>query len=260
MYRKGKNVVRRVLIYRGLAVAFSSNRCVIRTLGGIDFSLHGGRILNVVKRDKDKGSAVTGLVAKLCRPAKKGVFLNNQSVIHLGQRTRGRICAGIRVMFRSTINSFGPQEGVKRSVSSALYHLYKRGGRATNGRATLLLSRIKLPKSCTRGCPRRLSNNRYRHTTVTETVSIRPRVLVYSRTASTLSISTRTGVIRLLVRLHEVRGMDVLFVARSLPLIDGVDSHVLVVGRKRLIRRKDARRIVAQPGAICAEQLLSTMY
>lgn len=244
---------------RRLAGAFAREKGgPFGTMGSMDFALGGKRALKVMKRSNDKGDAVTGLVAQLASVARNALGFRKGSVAELGRDRLGRVCKSVRVIFRGPINSFSPEEALNSKVNRDLEG-HKVGGTSIRGEMTRLLRRYNLRGRCTGECPCRMDNKRYRQTTVTETLTMRPGILVYSRTADTLSMAVRGRVVRLLRSLGRGGKLSFVFVYRGLTLIRVFYSEILMLCRKGMIRDKVPSSVVGRPGRRCARELISTM-
>lgn len=130
------------------------------------------------------------------------------------------------------------------------------GGRQLSG-YNRLLRHINISHGELGTCPRRLSKNVHRHIVVTVTVTLSPRIVVVSRPAATLSIIIRHRVLHRVAHLGSRFNFTIVFVARSLPLLLRVSSHVTIVHGNRVIRVGGTVRLCARPRGRCATGLLS---
>lgn len=155
---------------------------------------------------------------------------------------------------------FSPNCAVKRGVLRVLG--LRRGLRRNRCRRQMgrTLVRAKLSPSVHGHCIKRVSNNRYRETGVTETLMLEPRLIVYSRPMSDLSCSVQGRVLRLLGRLRRGCRVACLLVARSLSGIPCLYGRITVVCRKHIIRfvsrASDLGRATMRP---CAGSLFSSV-
>lgn len=231
----------------------------IRSISNISFSVTRKRALNLINRSKYNGSAINERLINLRAPANNELFCRKGSVRGLSKGRGGDIQARLRVIFRSPCSSLGPEGRVCRVLSRPVLCRKVSGGRAIRESISQLLSVMKLPGRILKHCPRRFSNKRQREVKVTQTLSLGPEFLIYSRPIDTLSISVRTRVLGLL---HDLRGslkLAYVFIKRKLNTIGCIDSQVTIVCLNGVIRVKPTRRIFRRPMRPCAHTLVSTI-
>ncbi len=209
----------------------------------IGLRVTGNRIIYVVKPSKDKGSAFLHSLGLLRRPASNDVVFRNASVtsggIGVGVRERG-----VNVIFRR----FGlfPRVAVLGGVALTPVGLLGVPGTRTRRVTLTLLGEINL-RSETGTCPDRLSNKRGRQVTVIHTLYVGPRIVLFSRPASTLSPRVINRILRIVGRLTG-RNVAVTIMARRVNFTHRITSHIVFVTRKDVIRRKAPRGVFAGPG------------
>lgn len=188
----------------------------------------------LTKPGKSNGSALSHVVTKLTTPSTKriallkgGMFSSSNtrtSTCHDAQRNvktifrrpRSRVIAAIA---RSSI-TFNPR-GLTVTRSSVSVHV------------TVSLSTISVDKR-QRTSPAQVDKNRRRHITVTNVLTVGPRVLILSRPATVLSPRNHTSVVRVLSRLRR-RNAAVVLIARRHSRFIGT-SHVVHLSGKHVIR------------------------
>lgn len=232
----------------------------------MDFSVRPNRVLNLMKRSKYNGSmaslSVVGLLTHGDGVSGNRVLLGNGSLLgRSGGNVEGVEKHRITVVFRRPVGSLGPYVEVRGRLARTVLLRGGFSGRRTRGETFRMLGSMNVPRpSVALGdCPRRLSNNVYRHIVVTVTVSYRPRLLVTSRPAATLSIAVRTRVLRLVRSVETGGGANVLVVARSLNIITRVYSEIIIVCTNQVMRRTPIRRLFTSPGRPCARNLVNSM-
>lgn len=222
-----------------------------RILGSVSFDIGGKRIIYVVNSSKSNGSALLHYVGLLRGPATKRVVCGNRGILSSGRSVFG--CHdGLKVMFRR----FGLFGGLSILRGYAMKPIGVLGGsrRRTRGVTVNCLRRIKVNGFVGTG-PRRLSNNRGRHITVTHTLAVRPSTLLFSRPASTLSprvINRMLGIVGSLTG----DNLAVVIIARRVRFTERISSHIVFVSRNIVLRRKTPRRVFCRPGRSQAGRFL----
>lgn len=236
-------------------------------LGNVGLGVRRNRGMIVVKPSNSNGDALLHYLGYVRSPASNGILCRKMSLasvgIGVGERHRG-----VKVIFRR-FGLFGGGAIVRGVVlSPILYRGHEveglhhrealngtsagrpigaagRVGRRTRGGTLRLLSEVKLT-SGTSMCPSRLSNNRGRHITVIHTLTVGPSIVLFSRPADTLSPRVMNRILRIVERLTG-RNVAVIIIARRVNFTHRINSEILFVSSKGVLRRGTPRRLFAGP-------------
>lgn len=246
-----------------------------RILGSVDFSLGGNRILTVVNSSNSNGAALLEYLGFLRAPNGNGVSIGSGILFSDGSDSTGdsdRV-QGEQLRFKLIFRSFGlfPRCAIVRGVVlTPGLTTGRRVGRANRcvntgdcGRTRRvvgdgtgsLLREMKLSRG-DRSCPYGLDNNRRRHITVTETLTLGPSILYFSRPASTLSPRLAN---RILGIVHDLGASSdaVVIMARRVRFTESITSGVVFVTSNIVTRRNAPRRMVGGPRGPEARTFLS---
>lgn len=215
---------------RGLAGAFHAARMRALTLGGMDLRMESGRFMTVVKPSNYKGSALLGVVKLLSGPASKDCFLSKGRMNDLGRGSHAGIHGkGVNFIFRDfgLVSRLGIFRGVRLPLACLGVPTSRQGYQI--GR---VVRQVGVDRHTGR-CPRRLSNNRRRHITVTHTIISKPGVVLTSRPANGLSSGGKRRIVRLLARLGG-RKAAVIVIARDRHSTNFTD-HMVGLFSKRVM-------------------------
>lgn len=157
----------------------------------------------------------------------------------------GGVHRQINVIFRR----FGLFPGVAVHHGVVLTPMRLKGvaHRRTSRGTARLLSHVKL-LSGTSYCPSDLSNKRGRHMTVIHTLTVGPRILLFSRPASTLSPRVMKRMLRLVGSIT-TRNVAVIMMARRVNFTQRITGHILFFDSNCVARSNAPRRIFGRPGS-----------
>lgn len=189
--------------------------------------------MKVVKTSNSNGAALLGYVSAVSAIDTKRVCLSKASIARVG---RGRVTQfhqrGLKFMFRSfgLLSALAVSRGVTLTLAV--------GGIPTN-RVSKQIQRVTKGlgvASVLSGCPCRISNNRGRQYTYTETVVGRPGLVLTSRPANTLSDRSSRVLLSAVRDVGRSLKTAVLVIARSTFSTD-CTGHVLFVESKTVFAR-----------------------
>lgn len=202
------------------------------TLGSMGVRIGRKRFITVVKPSNYKGSALLGVLNLLSGPASKRCCLGKARMSGCA-RTRHAGLHGkiVNFMFRDfgLVSRLGMCRGVRLPLLCVNVPTARHGHqiRATVRHVTVVRHDGRFP--------RRLSNKRRRHITVTHTIMSGPGLVLTSRPANGLSSGGKGRMVRLLGRLGG-RNAAVIVIARSRRSTK-FTKHVVGLFSKRMIAR-----------------------
>lgn len=240
--------------------SFSSNfnkGKLFATISPLDTRFDSKNQCTVIKRSNSNGAALTQVVTKLRQPDNNSIFMSNTPICKQGQ-TKGRRFEGIRVVRRGSTSTLSPGVPIKGSVRRPLRYFFRVRGRGQQRHYQGLVRLYGLSQSCCAHLPSRLSNKRRGQITVTETLTTRPRYLVFSRTAGKFSLPLQGGVVSRVVSLRRRLNFALVFVARSVRLTIIITSRVFIVQGSGLMRHTTFSNSCSMFRSPCDEVLLRT--
>ncbi len=102
---------------------------------------------------------------------------------------------------------------------------------------------MNIGSRCLRGSPFSLSNNRGHEITVTNMVTVRPGVVIFSRPATNLSPRNERRVVGIVGRCHGTFGTAIMVVSRDVRSVTRVTSGLLILSGNRIIVFSGARGV-----------------
>lgn len=221
---------------------------VLRNIG---VSLRGKGMVSVVKPSNTKGDALLQYLGRLRLVRNNSVYIRKRCLTRRGSNeiictssiATEEVLLHVNVMFRS----FGlfPRVAILSGVLTTPICIGKVGQRSMVPATSTLLSGIKLLGGGSI-CPNDLSNKRGRHMTVTQTLTVGPSVVLFSRPASTLSPRLAKRILGAVRRLTS-RGVAVTVIARRVTFTGSISSGILFVMSKGIRRRKADARVFRGP-------------
>lgn len=227
-------------------------------LGGINVAVGGNRIIYVVKPDKSKGAAFLHYLGLLREPSTNVCRLNSLqcSLDHVNSRRDQRVTEGATVIFRSC--RLFDRVAILRGIVRKLIAPQGIPGVLTRAVTASILRGINVT-SGTKVCPDRLSKKRRRQINVTHTVTLSPRLLLFSRPASTLSPRLIKSILGIVQRLTSAN-RAVVVIARRVRFTRRITSGIIFVTSNMIIRTNAPTRIFSSPGRRQAGRFLVRIH
>ncbi|HEY9481909.1 MAG TPA: ABC transporter ATP-binding protein, partial [Micromonosporaceae bacterium] len=92
--------------------------------------------------------------------------------------------------------------------------------------------------------PHQLSGGQRQRVVIARALACDPDVIVADEPVSMLDVSLRAGVLSLLRRLREERGLSLLYITHDLLSARVITDHILVLNRGRVVERGETKHVL----------------
>ena len=246
-----------VLRVEGLRVAVGGSRSGTgrtEAVRGVSFEVRRGETVGLVGESGSGKSltcrAVLGLLAPGCTRTAGRIELDGTDLTGLDRRgwdaVRGK---RVGTVFQDPASYLNPSLTVGRQLAETL-RVHEGISRAeAHDRAVELFASVGLrsPRAVYHRYPHELSGGMAQRVLIALAISGDPDLLIADEATSSLDALVQAGVLRLLRRLTEERGLALLLVTHDLAVVAEVCDRVLVCHRGELVEQGPTARIVAEP-------------
>lgn len=164
----------------------------------------------------------------------------------------------MQIVFQESLESLDPRMRVRAALAEPLLLHTDLRGRALDQRVEELLELVDLSLELRDRYPHELSGGQQQRVNIARALSTTPRLVVLDEPTSSLDVSVRAGVLRLLVRLQQQFGLTYLLISHDLPTIRHVCDRVAVMYLGRIVEEGPAERVLSTPAHPYTEYLLAS--
>ena len=243
-----------VLDVRGLTVEIVTPSGTIRPVRDVSLRVAAGETLAIVG-ESGSGKSLTGLaVLGLLPPAALVVsgaaFVAGADMLRLPEpalrRLRGRVAA---IIFQDPLSSLNPVHRVGRQIAEGVRAHAKISARAAMARAVTLLTRVGIPDPAARAraFPHELSGGMRQRAMIAMAIANDPKVLIADEPTTALDVTIQAQVLDLLAGLRAERGMGVVFITHSLPVVSEIADRVAVMYAGQVVEEGAVADVFARP-------------
>jgi len=243
-----------LLSVQQLQVSFGDKQAV----GGISFSLQRGKVLGIVG-ESGSGKSLTALSIMRLSPdtarmtGSISLSLDGESAIELNtaatramQHIRGK---HIGMIFQEPTTSLNPVHRCGDQVREVLtLHGLARGNEARE-KVISLFKEVELPdpERMYRAYPHELSGGQKQRVMIAMAVACSPALLLADEPTTALDVTVQQGILALIRRLQQERGMSVIFISHDLGLVAGLADEVAVMYRGEIVEVGPTKAIFNAP-------------
>jgi oligopeptide/dipeptide ABC transporter ATP-binding protein len=149
------------------------------------------------------------------------------------RRTRGRKVA---MVFQDPMSSLHPMLTIERQLTEHLRYQLGMSGRAARVRAIQLLTEVRIPdpEAALRGYPHQFSGGMRQRIQIAIGLACEPRLLIADEPTTALDVTVQAGILRLLHRLCQEKGLAVMLITHDLGVLSALADTVTVMYAGRI--------------------------
>jgi peptide/nickel transport system ATP-binding protein len=259
---------RAVVEIRGLVKDFTvggfGSRHHVRALGGVDLDIRRGEVVALVGESGSGKSTIARCVARLEQPTAGTIHVGGVDVLRREPRRASRAYRSrVQMVFQDPFGSLNPVHRVEHFLTRALQLHGKAGG---NGRSASLHARLEelmatvdLDPALLDSYPHELSGGQRQRVAVARALAVEPEVILADEPTSMLDVSVRIGILNLMRRLRDDRGIALLFITHDLASARYVADRTVVMFAGEVVESGESTALMADPAHPYTRLLLSAV-
>ena len=225
-------------------------RSHVHAVDDVSFELHPGTITALVGESGSGKSTVARLLARLYAPTDGSVLFEGSDVAQVKRRRDVlNYRSQVQIIFQDPFDSLNPVKTVRHHVERPLriHHVVPRG--QVRARALELLDTVGLvpAEEVAAKYPHELSGGQRQRVSIARALAVEPKVVLADEPTSMLDVSIRIGILNLMTRLKEERGIAFLYVTHDLACARYVADDVLVMYAGQIVEQGPVEEVLASP-------------
>jgi peptide/nickel transport system ATP-binding protein len=238
-----------LLTLRGLTVRTAVGRAVVHEL---DLDLAAGCRLGLIGESGSGKSATALAITGLLAPgltASGSVLLDGVQVVGAPDRLivplRGRVAS---VVFQEPLTALDPLMRIGRQVAEPIRRHRGLRGAALRDAVAEALAEVSLGEDrIARALPHEISGGQRQRAAIAIALASHPALLIADEPTTALDVTVQAGILSLLDRLVDARGMALLFISHDLAVVSAMTSEVIVMRQGVAIERGPLDRLLRAP-------------
>jgi peptide/nickel transport system ATP-binding protein len=231
---------------RGLTKHFAR----VHAVDDVSFELRPGTITALVGESGSGKSTVARLLARLHDPTSGSVLWEGGDVSRVRRRRNVlRYRSEVQLIFQDPFDSLNPVKTVRHHIERPLRIHKMVPSHQVEERVHELLRSVGLvpPHEIAAKYPHELSGGQRQRVALARVLAVEPKVILADEPTSMLDVSIRIGILNLMTRLKEERGIAFLFVTHDLASARYVADDLLVMYAGQIVERGPVEEVLAAP-------------
>jgi peptide/nickel transport system ATP-binding protein len=242
------------LAVEGLTKRFSIGNAIRQThvhaVDDVSFELHPGKITALVGESGSGKSTVARLLVRLHDPSGGAVLFEGSDVSGVRRRADVlRYRSQVQMIFQDPFGSLNPVKTIRHHIERPLRIHRIVGPAQVEGRVHELLRTVGLvpPQDIAAKYPHELSGGQRQRVAIARALAVEPKVVLADEPISMLDVSIRIGILNLMLRLKEERGIAFLYVTHDLASARYVADDILVMYAGQIVERGPIEQVLSAP-------------
>jgi peptide/nickel transport system permease protein len=243
-----------VLDVRGLTIAVESSGILIPVVRDVSFAVQPSETVAIVGESGSGKSltslAVMGLLPSGVQVVAGHAWLGPEEVLGADEKEltalRG---AEMAMIFQDPSTSLNPVQKVGRQIADGIRVHQGRSRRDASREAVALMLRVGIPDSERRakGYPHEMSGGMRQRIVIAMAVANNPRLLIADEPTTALDVTIQAQILDLLAKLRRDKGIGLLFITHSLPVVAEIADRVLVMYAGEIVEEGPVAEVFRRP-------------
>jgi peptide/nickel transport system ATP-binding protein len=235
----------------------------VHALNGPSFSLKRQEVVALVGESGSGKSTTARLLARLMQPSQGEIFFKGQDILKTEPRRASlHYRAAVQMIFQDPFGSLNPVHTVSHHLTRPLLIHHKVRNRAeSRERVHELLATVGLnpPDVVAQKHPHQLSGGQRQRVAIARVLAADPQLVLADEPISMLDVSIRMGVLNLMERLKEERGISYLYITHDIASARYIGDRIMVMYAGYIVESAESSELTEQPAHPYTQLLLQAV-
>jgi peptide/nickel transport system ATP-binding protein len=222
----------------------------LHAVDDVSFELRPGTITALVGESGSGKSTVARLLARLVEPTEGTVLFEGGDASRVrSRRDVLRYRSQVQIIFQDPFGSLNPVKTIRHHVARPLRIHGVVPPSRVDERVHELLAGVGLvpPEEVAEKYPHELSGGQRQRVAIARALAVEPKVVLADEPTSMLDVSIRIGILNLMTRLKEERGIAFLYVTHDLACARYVADDILVMYAGQIVEQGPVEEVLGDP-------------
>jgi oligopeptide/dipeptide ABC transporter ATP-binding protein len=219
---------------------------VIDALRSVSLTIARGEVLGVVGESGCGKSTLARCLVGLERPSSGSIEFDGVELVGMARPQMEPLRRRFQIVFQNATTSLNPSLTLRSAVAEPI-RLHRPDVNDPNGAALELLESVGLRRQLADRYPRALSGGQRQRVGIARAIACNPDFLVLDEPTSSLDLSVRAQILRLLLELQQRLHLTFLLISHDLGVIRNVADRVAVMYAGEIVETAEVEDLVNDP-------------
>ncbi|HLR74010.1 MAG TPA: ABC transporter ATP-binding protein [Virgibacillus sp.] len=233
----------------------------VRAVDNISFTINKGEILGLAG-ESGSGKSTTGeILLRLQDPTDGSIVINDQDITTLNRREMKAFRKDIQMIFQDPYETLNPRYNIYKTIAEPLIIQGMKNKDDIRQRVIEALETAELrpAEEYLYRYPHELSGGQRQRIAIARGIVTEPKFVVADEPVSMLDVSIRAGILNLLKRLREDKGMTMLYISHDLSTIKYLCDRIAIMYLGKIVEIGSVDEVINNPQHPYTKTLLSAV-
>jgi peptide/nickel transport system ATP-binding protein len=240
------------LVVAGVTKTYATrgrHKSAVTAVDDVSLTIAPGAAIALVGASGSGKSTLAKMITGSVRPTRGSIRFGDTSVESLRAGGLREYHRRVQMVFQDPYGALNPLHTVAYTVSRPCHNYLGLSAAAARERVYELLETVGLtpPEQFVVKLPHQLSGGQRQRVVIARALACEPDLIVADEPVSMLDVSMRAGILRLLARLREERGLSLLYITHDLLGARVITDEILVLNHGRVVERGQTKHVLQHP-------------
>jgi ABC-type glutathione transport system ATPase component len=241
----------------GLTKHYGAGANSTTVVDNVSFTIARGETLGLVGESGSGKSTIARMLLRLIPPTSGTVHLDGINLLQANASTLRHLRRRMQIVFQDPYAALNPRMRIADILTEPFLIHKITSEENLPTRAASLLETVGLDSTALRRYPHEFSGGQRQRINIARALALQPDLLVLDEPVSALDVSAGAHIINLLRDLQQARGLTLLFISHSMPLVRYLATRIAVLHRGRLVETGEATQLCAHPSEEYTRRLIA---
>jgi len=225
------------------------HKAAVTAVNDVSFTIAPGAAIALVGASGSGKSTLAKMITGSERPTTGSIHFGDTAVESLRTGGLREYHRRVQMVFQDPYGALNPLHTVEYTVSRPCQNFLGLSAAKAHDRVYELLETVGLmpPEQFAAKLPHQLSGGQRQRVVIARALACEPDLIVADEPVSMLDVSMRAGILRLLTKLREERGLSLLYITHDLLGARVVTDEILVLNEGRVVERGQTKYVLQHP-------------
>lgn len=222
----------------------------VHALNGVSFSIKRGEVVSLVGESGSGKSTTARLIARLLEPTSGEIVFNQEDILKTEPRKASlQYRRQVQMIFQDPFGSLNPTHRIAHHIKRPLLIHKIVSKNELENRVIELLETVGLTpaEDIAERFPHELSGGQRQRVAIACALAVNPQVILADEPISMLDVSIRMGVLNLMERLKEERGIGFLYITHDLASARYIGDRTIVMYAGHMVESAESTELMEKP-------------
>jgi oligopeptide/dipeptide ABC transporter ATP-binding protein len=229
----------------------------IHAVNDVSFTLRPGEITALVGESGSGKSTIGRAITRLIEPSGGRVLFRGTDIAHLAEDACRPLRKDLQIVFQDPWGALNPRLRVRTLIEEPLKLHGDEDAPTRRRRIDELADRVRLNRDLLNRFPNELSGGQLQRVCIARAIATNPAVIVLDEPTSSLDLSVRAGILKLLNTLRKETGAAMMFISHDLGTVRVISDRILVLYLGGVVEEGATRDVFGRPQHPYTQALMS---